>query len=104
MDLGLQGGGAHHRRTRGIAADIALGFAEEGAQVAICARTKADLDAKAKEIAQATGEKVIGIPVDLSERGEPERLVGEVVKALGRLGHPGRTVQGGAGPHGRAAE
>ena len=71
--------------TRGIAADIALGFAEEGAQVAICARTKADLDAKAKEIGQATGAKVIGIPVDLSQRGEPERLVGEVVKALGRL-------------------
>ena len=86
MDLGLKGKvvlitGA----TRGIAADIALGFAEEGAQVAICARTKADLDAKAKEIGQATGAKVIGIPVDLSQRGEPERLVGEVVKALGRL-------------------
>jgi 3-oxoacyl-[acyl-carrier protein] reductase len=86
MDLGLKGKvvlitGA----TRGIAADIALGFAEEGAHVAICARTKADLDAKAKEIGQATGAKVIGIPVDLSKRGEPERLVGEVVKALGRL-------------------
>ncbi len=86
MDLGLQGKvvlitGA----TRGIAADIALGFAEESAQVVICARTKADLDAKAKEIGQATGAKVIGIPVDLSQRGEPERLIGEVVKALGRL-------------------
>ena len=86
MDLGLKGKvvlitGA----TRGIAADIALGFAEEGAQVAICARTKADLDAKAKEIGQATGAKVIGIPVDLSQRGEPDRLVGEVVKTLGRL-------------------
>ena len=64
MDLGLKGKvvlitGA----TRGIAADIALGFAEEGAQAAISARTKADLDAKAKEIGQATGAKVIGIPV-----------------------------------------
>ena len=71
--------------TRGIAADIALGFAQEGAHVAICARTKADLDAKAKEIGQATGAKVIGFPVDLSQRGEPERLVGEIVKAFGRL-------------------
>ena len=83
--------------------DIALGFAEEGAQVAICARTKADLDAKAKEIAQATGEKVIGIPVDLSQRGEPERLVGEVVKALGRLGHPRPEDGAGVAP-GRAVE
>jgi 3-oxoacyl-[acyl-carrier protein] reductase len=86
MDLGLKGKvvlitGA----TRGIAADIALGFAQEGAHVAICARTKADLDAKAKEIGQVTGAKVMGFPVDLSKRGEADRLIGEVVKALGRL-------------------
>jgi NAD(P)-dependent dehydrogenase (short-subunit alcohol dehydrogenase family) len=71
--------------TRGIAADIALGFAEEGARVAICARTKADLDAKAAEISTATGAQVIGIPVDLSKREEPDRMVGEVMKAFGRL-------------------
>lgn len=71
--------------TRGIAADIALGFAEEGAKVALCARTKADLEAKAAEIAKATGARVIGIPVDLSQREEPDRLVGEVMRAFGRL-------------------
>ena len=71
--------------TRGIGADIALGFAEEGARVAICARTKIDLDVKAGEITRATGSTVVGIPVDLSRRGEPERLVDEVVKRFGRL-------------------
>lgn len=71
--------------TRGIGADIALGFAEEGAQVAICARTRADLDAKAAEVSRATGATVVGIPVDLSKRGEPERLVDAVVKRFGRL-------------------
>ena len=71
--------------TRGIAADIALGFAEEGARVAICARTKADLDAKAAEISKATGAQVIGVSVDLSKREEPDRLVGEVMKAFGRV-------------------
>jgi 3-oxoacyl-[acyl-carrier protein] reductase len=86
MDLGLKGKtilitGA----TRGIAADIALGFAEEGARVAICARTAADLDAKAAEISKATGATVIGVPVDLSKRGEPERLVQHVVGEFGRL-------------------
>lgn len=86
MDLGLKGkvvlitGG-----TRGIGADIALGFAEEGAQVAICARTKTDLEAKADEISRATGARVVGFPVDLTKRGEPERLVGEVVNRFGRL-------------------
>jgi 3-oxoacyl-[acyl-carrier protein] reductase len=86
MDLGLKGkvmlitGG-----TRGIGADIALGFAEEGARVAICARTKADLDAKSAEIGKATGAVVTGIPADLSEPEEADRLVGEVVKRFGRL-------------------
>ena len=71
--------------TRGIGADIALGFAEEGAQVAICARTQADLDAKAAEVSRATGATVVGIPGDLSKRGEPERLVEAVVSRFGRL-------------------
>jgi 3-oxoacyl-[acyl-carrier protein] reductase len=86
MDLNLKGKvvlitGA----TRGIGADIALGFAEEGSQVAICARTKADLDARASEIGAATKATVVGFPVDLSKRSEPERLVAEVVKRFGRL-------------------
>ena len=71
--------------TRGIGADIARGFAEEGARVAICARTQADLEARSTEIARATGATVIGVPVDLSRRGEPERLVEHVVSRFGRL-------------------
>ncbi len=71
--------------TRGIGADIALGFAEEGAKVALSARTHADLDTRAREIETATGATVIGVSVDLGTRGEPERLIGEVVRRLGRL-------------------
>src|SRR2546426_3998715 len=103
MELGLKGKtvlitGA----TRGIAADIALGFAEEGARVAICARTKADLDAKATEISKATGATVIGVPVDLSKRGEPERLVQEVVDRFGRL--EGLVNSAGVAPGGGVEE
>jgi NAD(P)-dependent dehydrogenase (short-subunit alcohol dehydrogenase family) len=71
--------------TRGIGADVARGFAEEGARVAICARTQADLDARSSEIARSTGATVIGVSVDLSRRGEPERLVEQVVSRFGRL-------------------
>ncbi len=86
MDLGLEGKvvlitGA----TRGIGADVARGFAEEGAQVGICARTKADLDARSAEISKTTGATVVGISVDLSKPDEADRLVGEVVKRFGRL-------------------
>jgi NAD(P)-dependent dehydrogenase (short-subunit alcohol dehydrogenase family) len=40
---------------------------------------------KATEISKATGAAVIGVPVDPSKRGEPERLVREVVDRFGRL-------------------
>ena len=86
MDLELNGrtvlitGG-----TRGIGADIARGFAEEGARVAICARTRVDLESKSAQLSQATGTTVVGIPCDLSQRGEPERVVGEVVTRFTRL-------------------
>jgi 3-oxoacyl-[acyl-carrier protein] reductase len=71
--------------TRGIGADIARGFAEEGARVAICARTEADLATKAEEIGRATGATVLGVAVDLSQRGEPERLIETVAGRFGRL-------------------
>jgi NAD(P)-dependent dehydrogenase (short-subunit alcohol dehydrogenase family) len=58
---------------------------EEGAHVAICARTQPDLEARSAEIARATGAVVIGVPVDLSRRGEPDRLVKHVVDRFGRL-------------------
>ena len=86
MELGLEGkvalvaGG-----TKGIGADIALGLAEEQAQVVICARTKADLDAKADEIHNATGATVVGIAVDLTKPSDADRLVDQVVERFGRL-------------------
>jgi len=60
----------HQGGARGIAADMALGFAAEGVHLAVCACTKADVEAKVKEIARATGAKVIGVPGGL----EPQYL------------------------------
>lgn len=73
------------------------GFAEEGEQVAICARTKADLDSKADET-RATGVAVAGIPVDLSMRGELERLIDTALREARHLHQqrgrpPGGTVE-----------
>jgi len=48
----------------------ALGLAAEGLHLAVCACTKADVEAKVKEIARATGAKVIGVPGGL----EPQYL------------------------------
>ena len=42
-----------------------MALAKEGVDVAICARRKEPLEAAAKEIAQATGRKIVAIPADL---------------------------------------
>ena len=62
--------------TRGIGADIARGFAEEGSRVAICARTRSDLDAKAAEIAKATGARVVAMQVLVSSTTSRHKLGG----------------------------
>ena len=70
---------------RGIGKCTATGFAEAGADVAIV-----DLDYEtavktAKEIAEATGRKVIAIKCDVTKEEDVKRMVDEVVEKLGGL-------------------
>src|SRR6201999_3573800 len=51
---------------KGIGRGIALTFAESGADVALVARTKNDLDAVAEEI-KALGRNAVAIPADVTE-------------------------------------
>lgn len=70
---------------RGIGKCTATGFAEAGADVAIV-----DLDYEtavqtAKEIAEATGRKVIAIKCDVTVEEDVQRMVNEVVEKLDGL-------------------
>lgn len=70
---------------RGIGKCTATGFAEAGADVAIV-----DLDYEtavktAKEIAEATGRRVIAIKCDVTKEEDVKRMVDEVVEKLGGL-------------------
>ena len=70
---------------RGIGKCTATAFAEAGADVAIV-----DLDFEtavetAKEIAEATGRKVIAIKCDVTREDEVQAMVDEVVEKLGGL-------------------
>ena len=86
MDLGLTGkvaivtGGSD-----GIGKAAARALAAEGARVAICARRAAVLEAAAEELRGATGGEVIGIVCDMTEAGQVQQLVADVVERWGRL-------------------
>jgi NAD(P)-dependent dehydrogenase (short-subunit alcohol dehydrogenase family) len=85
MDLGLKGkvavvtGG-----TQGIGRATALRFAQEGANVAICARNADRLEQTSAEL-RKTGVEVLSMSADCSKPEDIERFMGAVVKKFGRI-------------------
>lgn len=102
MDLGLQGrlalvtGGS-----KGIGRASALALAQEGADVAICARDQELLEHVAEEIAQQTGRRVLPIVADMHHGEDAQRFVQTAADHFGRLdilvncagSSPGGTLQ-----------
>ena len=87
MDLKLQGKSALVTGgSEGIGKGITLALAKEGVDVAICARRKEPLEAAAKEIAQATGRKIVPIAADLRKDADARTFIEQGHKALGRVG------------------
>ena len=86
MDLGLSGkkaivtGGS-----LGIGKAIALELAREGVDVVIASRSKDQLEAAAKEIANATGRRVIPIPADVTSKQQVDAMVAQAAQQLGGL-------------------
>jgi 3-oxoacyl-[acyl-carrier protein] reductase len=86
MDLGFKGkvalvtGGS-----KGIGKAVARSLAEEGAKVAICARTQSELDATAGELAKLTGSEVFPVSGDLTKEADVRRIVDATVKKFGRI-------------------
>jgi 7-alpha-hydroxysteroid dehydrogenase len=69
---------------RGIGAGIALAFAEAGADVALGARTLAEVEAVAAQI-RALGRRAIALPCDVMQRAQLEAFVEQTAKELGRI-------------------
>lgn len=59
---------------RGIGRAVALRFAKGGAKVVLAARTAAEIDSVAQEIAQIGGE-AISVPTDVSSEADVDRLI-----------------------------
>jgi NAD(P)-dependent dehydrogenase (short-subunit alcohol dehydrogenase family) len=86
MDLGLRGkhaivtGGS-----LGIGKAIARELAREGADLAIVARTKEQLEATARELAAETGRRVIPLAADVTSRAQVDAMVAQAASQLGGL-------------------
>src|SRR5213594_2907507 len=86
MDLGLQGkraivtGGS-----LGIGKAIARELAREGADVAIVARTKDQLEATARELATETGRRIIPLVADVTSKAQVDAMVAQAAAQLGGL-------------------
>jgi 3-oxoacyl-[acyl-carrier protein] reductase len=86
MDLGLEGKVALvTAASKGLGRAVALQLAQEGAQVAICARGEAHLATTAAEIRVKTGCQALPLPADVSDPASAERLVEATVGQFGRL-------------------
>lgn len=70
---------------RGIGKCTATAFAEAGADIAIVDLDIAEAEKTAKEIAEATGRKVIAVKCDCTDKAQVEEMVRTVVKELGGL-------------------
>src|SRR5947207_12464335 len=84
MDLGL-----HDKHaivtggSRGIGKAIARELAREGADVAIVARNKADLEATARELAAATNRRTVPLATDVTSKDQVDRMVADAAQQLG---------------------
>ncbi len=86
MDLGLHGKTALVTgASEGIGMAIAHKLAEEGVQVAICARTESKLKDTAGEIARATGMEIVPIPADLRSLAGCQGFVEQAADTLGGI-------------------
>jgi 3-oxoacyl-[acyl-carrier protein] reductase len=86
MDLELNGkvavvGGA----SKGLGRACAEALAQEGVKVALCSRSRPDLDKAAQEIRDATGAAVLVFAGDLDKHDTIRELIAATVDRFGRL-------------------
>jgi 7-alpha-hydroxysteroid dehydrogenase len=69
---------------RGIGQAIALAFAEQGADVAIAARTESEIEATAKQ-ARAFGRRALALPCDVTDATQLDAATERTLGELGRI-------------------
>jgi NAD(P)-dependent dehydrogenase (short-subunit alcohol dehydrogenase family) len=86
MELGLKNRAALVTgASKGIGKAIARGLADEGVNLALVARTAAELVATADEIASATGIHALALPADIRDDAAVDAAVAKAHEALGTV-------------------
>jgi len=67
---------------RGIGRGIALAFARQGADVALAARSKQELDGVAQDV-EKLGRRAFTFPIDISDTAAAQAMVDQAAKVLG---------------------
>ncbi|MCY4651751.1 MAG: SDR family NAD(P)-dependent oxidoreductase [Dehalococcoidia bacterium] len=86
---------------RGIGRQIALAYAEEGARLALSARTASELDETAGHMSGRYGAEVITLIADVSVREQVDQAVAQTLEHYGRIDVLVNNA-GNIGPVGRA--
>ena len=69
---------------RGIGRAIALAFAQEGADVLVASRTLSEVEETAEEV-RTLGRHALALRVDISNRDEVQRMVGQALEGFGKV-------------------
>ncbi len=81
--------------SKGLGKAIAAGLSTEGAKVIIGSRSAVELNKTAEEIQKLTGNKVIAIPVDISDGVQVKSFIEKAADTFGRIDI---LVNNGGGP------
>jgi len=71
--------------SKGLGKAIASSLSAEGAKVIIGARNEKELTSTAAEIQKLTGNPVIAIPVDVSDKAQVENFIQQAAERFGRI-------------------
>jgi 3-oxoacyl-[acyl-carrier protein] reductase len=71
--------------SRGVGKAVALGFAQQGANVVINYTSNENAANEAVDAIQAMGSKAIAVKADVAQKGDVEDLVGATVETFGKI-------------------
>lgn len=96
MDFGIRGKIALvTAASKGLGRGSAEALSAEGCRVAICARTRADVERTARDISARSGHEVVPLVADMTKADDIDRLLADV---RARLGDPDIVVGNAGGP------